>query len=297
MGGAVSNRAGSELGSFFQGVAHVAEGGLSLGSVTSASDGANVALVTGGAIRVGRGIVEALVRASWRVWIHHRASVDAAQALRAELDDEAARAGRASPVVGLVAADLSETAGRERLCDHVLAPDGPANGRIDLLVNSAASFERGAFEARTDDDLRRVLELNLVAPIALARRLAPALRASQGSIVNILDVVGMQPVRGYFDHAIAKAGLAMGTRALALELAPVRANAVVPGTVDWPTDPRYAEGSPSRDAVLRRIPLRRIGAPKDIGEAVVFLAGAPFVSGTSLVVDGGRLAALGDDRA
>jgi len=256
-----------------------------------------VALVTGGAIRVGRGIVEALVRAGWRVWIHHRASAEAGHALQREIDDQAARLGRTSPVLGLVGADLSADAGRESLCAHVLAADGPAAGRIDLLVNSAASFERGELGSRTDDDLRRVLELNLVAPISLARRLAPALRARTGSIVNILDVVGIQPVRGYLDHAVAKAGLAMATRALAIELAPVRANAVVPGTVDWPTDPRYAEGSRLREAVLSRIPLRRIGTPSDVGEAVVFLAGAPFVSGTSLVVDGGRLAALGDDRA
>lgn len=256
-----------------------------------------MALVTGGAIRVGRGIVEALVRASWRVWIHHRASVEEAHALHRELDDAAARAGRASPVLGSIAADLSDARERESLCAHVLATAGPAAGRIDLLVNSAASFERGELGSRTDDDLRRVLELNLVAPISLARRLAPALAASAGSIVNILDVVGMQPVRGYLDHAVAKSGLAMATRALAIELAPVRANAVVPGTVDWPTDPRYAEGSRLRQAVLSRIPLSRIGTPQDVGEAVVFLAGAPFVSGTSLVVDGGRLAALGDDRA
>jgi pteridine reductase len=252
-----------------------------------------VALVTGGAIRVGRGIVVALAAAGWRVWIHHRSSVDAASALRGELERDAAR----SPVVGLVAADLCEPRDRAALCARVLDPAGPAAGRIDLLVNSAASFERGEFATRDDDDLRRVLELNLVAPIALARTLAPALRASGGSIVNILDVVGVQPVRGHFDHAVAKAGLAMATRALAVELAPVRANAVVPGTVDWPTDPRYAEGSPLRTAVVGRIPLRRIGTPRDVGEAVVFLAGAPFVTGTSLAVDGGRLAALGDDRA
>jgi pteridine reductase len=265
--------------------------------VTRASDGANVALVTGGAVRVGRGIVEALVGAGHRVWIHHRTSHEAAHALHRELDEQAAARGVPSPVLGLVAADLTLEHARADLCARVLDPAGPAGGRVDLLVNSAASFERGKLEERTDDDLRRVLELVLVAPVALARALAPALRATSGSIVNILDVVGLQPVRGYFDHAVAKAGLAMATRALAIELAPVRANAVVPGTVDWPTDPRYAEGSPLRTAVTSRIPLGRIGAPADVGAAVVFLAAAPFVTGASLAVDGGRLAALGDDRA
>ena len=256
-----------------------------------------VALVTGGAVRVGRGIVEALARAGWRVWIHHHRSASAADELQHALATDAAAAGRPCPVLGCVRSDLADEREREALCERVLATDGPAAGRLDLLVNSAASFERGPVLARTDEDLRRVLELVLVAPISLARRLAPALAQHGGSIVNIVDVLGVHPVLGYLDHAVAKAGLAMATRALAIELAPVRVNAVVPGTVDWPTDPRYAEGSRLRDAVLSRIPLRRIGAPQDVGEAVVFLAGAPFVSGTSLVVDGGRLAALGDDRA
>src|SRR5262245_31297043 len=77
-------------------------------SVPSASDGASVALVTGGAIRVGRGIVEALVDAGHRVWIHHRTSHDAAHALQRELDERAAARGLASPVLGLVAADLAD---------------------------------------------------------------------------------------------------------------------------------------------------------------------------------------------
>lgn len=265
--------------------------------VVGTPERAKVALVTGGAIRVGRGIVEALVRAGWRVWIHHRASVDAAHALQHELDAAAASSGRPSPVLGCPRADLAAGGEREQLVRCVLDEAGPARGEIDLLVNSAAGFEHGDFLARGDDDLRRVLETNLVAPIALARRLAPALHTTGGSIVNVLDVVGMHPVRGYFDHAVAKAGLAMATRALAIELAPVRTNAVVPGTVDWPTDPRFVPGSPLRDAIVARIPLARIGTPKDVGEAVVFLAGAPFVTGTSLAVDGGRLAALGDDRA
>jgi small subunit ribosomal protein S21 len=139
----------------------------------------------------------------------------------------------------------------------VTAPTGPAGGRLDLLVNNAASFERGDFRTRSDADLRRVLEVNLVAPVSLARGLAPALTAASGSIVNILDVAGYQPWRGYLDHCTAKAGLAMATRALAGELAPaVRVNGVAPGTVAWPEDdPRFAADSPVRAAILRAIPL------------------------------------------
>ena len=244
-----------------------------------------VALVTGGAVRVGRAIARALASAGYRVWIHYGRSADEASALAAELGERC---------VGTVAADLADTAARAALAARVCDREGPAGGRLDLLVNNAASFERGEFSGRGDEDLRRVLEVNLVAPLSLTRQVAPALVAARGSVVNILDVAGFQPWRGYLDHCTAKAGLAMATRALAVELAPaVRVNGVAPGTVAWPDDPRYAEGTEARARIVRAIPLGRIGAPEDIGEAVVFLARSGFVNGQVVAVDGGRLAAGG----
>lgn len=247
---------------------------------------APVALVTGGAIRVGRAICLVLAAAGYRVWLHyHRSAESAAEVLRAIGD-----AG-----LGPLRLDLADEAARAHLVRTVLDPDGPAGGRLDLLVNNAAGFERGSFAGRSDGDLRRVLELNLVAPISLARGLAPGLALVQGSVVNLLDVAAYQPWQGYLDHCTAKAGLAMATRALALELAPaVRVNGVAPGTVAWPeADERYAEGSPTRAAILRAIPLGKIGEPTDIAQAVLFLARSGFISGHTIVVDGGRLAAGG----
>mgnify|MGYP000703408834 CR=1 FL=1 len=242
-----------------------------------------VALVTGGAVRVGRAICQSLAAAGYRVWIHHHRSSAAAAELAAAL-------GPAS--LGTPRHDLADEPARAALVAAVTDPLGPAAGRLDLLVNSAASFERGDFAARGDADLRRVLEVNLVAPISLARGLAPALAPAAGSIVNIVDVAGYQPWRGYLDHCTAKAALAMATRALALELAPaVRVNGVAPGTVAWPEDDRFAPGSPTRAAVLRAIPLQRIGEPADIARTVVFLAQSPFITGQTIAVDGGRTAA------
>jgi pteridine reductase len=241
-----------------------------------------VAIVTGGAVRVGAGIVRTLAQHGWRVWIHHHHS---------PADDLAAELGDA--VLGCVRADLAIASERTRLCDVVTGEQG----RVDLLVNNAASFERGAFLSRSDADLERVLATNLVAPLSLARTLAPALVRTGGSIVNIVDVAGIHPIVGYLDHCVAKAGLEAATRALAVELAPVRVNAVAPGTVAWPTDGRHDEGSPARAAVLRQIPLGRIGTPQDVAGAVLYLANAPFVTGSCLVVDGGRVAASGGTRA
>lgn len=261
-------------------------------TVPSPSNAAPVALVTGAAIRVGRAIASELVRVGYRVWVHHHRSQDEAEALVAEL-----RATHgADAVVDRIAADLGDPEARAALCRAVLDRDAPAQGRLDLLVNNAASFERGAFLERDDEDLERVLAINLVAPLSLVRALAGALASTGGSVVNIVDVAGLHPLRNYLDHCVAKAGLEMATRALAVELAPVRVNAVAPGTVAWPTDPRYGEGSAARAAILEQIPLGRIGEPRDVAEAVAYLARARHVSGQCLAVDGGRLAAVAADR-
>lgn len=249
-------------------------------------EGPPVALVTGGAIRIGGAISRALAQAGYRVWIHYHRSQAEAAALAGELGDAC---------IGTVAADLADEAARASLCARVVDPAGPAGGRLDLLVNNAASFERGAFVGREDADLRRVLEVNLVAPLSLTRGVARALVAARGAVVNILDVAAFQAWRGYADHCTAKAGLAMATRALAVELAPaVRVNGVAPGTVAWPADdPRFAEGAELRERIVRAIPLGRIGSPEDIAETVVFLARSRFITGQVVAVDGGRLAAGG----
>lgn len=242
-----------------------------------------VALVTGGAVRIGRAISLALAAAGHRVWIHHHRSTAAAAELARDL-------GPACP--GAPRCDLADEPARAELIRTILDPSGPAGGRLDLLVNSAAGFERGPLADRDDTDLRRVLEVNLVAPIALARGLAPALTAAHGCIINILDVAAYQPWRGHLDHCTAKAGLAMATRALALELAPaVRVNGVAPGMITWPEDDdRYAPGAPARERILRAIPLQRTGDPDDIARTVVFLAQSGFITGQTIAVDGGRTA-------
>lgn len=247
---------------------------------------APVALVTGGAIRIGRAISLALAAAGYRVWLHYHRSAEAAAAVAHGLGEAC---------LGPLCFDLADETARRELVARVRDPAGPAGGRLDLLVNNAASFEHGPLAGRSDADLRRVFEVNLIAPISLARGLAPALTATRGSVVNLLDVAAYQPWKGYLDHCTAKAGLAMATRALALELAPaVRVNGVAPGTVAWPEDDdRYAEGSPTRAAILRAIPLGRIGEPGDIAQTVLFLARSGFISGQTIAVDGGRLAAGG----
>jgi pteridine reductase len=247
-----------------------------------------VALVTGAAIRVGRAIAAELARTGWRIWIHHFHSAGEAATLA-----DAIRASTPDAVLGTPRADLGDEHGRAELCRTILSKDGPAGGRLDLLVNNAASYERGAFPDRSDADLRRVLELNLVAPLSLIRQLAPTLARHGGSVVNLVDQGAHHPWAGRIDHSLAKAALDNATRGLAAELAPLRVNAISPGTVSWPEDPAHAPGSPLRARLVERIPLRRAGTPEDVAKAVCFLADSPYVDGATLVVDGGRIAALG----
>lgn len=239
------------------------------------------ALVTGGAVRVGRAIVLTLIEAGYRVYVHCNTSVQQARALAAAHPDA---------IASVVHADLTDPSARAGLVNAV-------GDRLDLLVNSAASYEKGDFVERTDDDLRRVLELNLVAPLALIRGCLPALRAARGSVVNIVDLGARHPWVGYLDHCVSKAALETATRALAAELAPLRVNAVAPGTVSWPSDDRAGPDSEARARLLAKVPRGQIGSPHDVAEAVRFLASSAHISGHTLVVDGGSLAGLGGSHA
>lgn len=251
-----------------------------------------VALVTGGAIRVGRAIVDGLVRAGYRVWVHYFHSDASARSLIDSIPAES----RGGGIAGVVRADLTDADARQRLVETVSDPASATGGRLDLLVNNAASFERGWFRDRSDEDLERVLALNLVAPLSLIRRCLPHL-SPEASIINILDLGAHHPWTQYVDHSVAKAGLGHATRGLAAELAPLRVNAISPGTVAWPDDPRFTQDGPARAAVLARTPLGRIGTLEDVAEAVLYLARARHITGHTLVLDGGRLAGIAGNHA
>jgi pteridine reductase len=234
------------------------------------------ALVTGAGVRVGRAIAEELARAGARVAVHYARSARGAAAVAATIQAAGGQA-RTFP------ADLTVAGAAAALIDEVVA----WSGRLDVLVCSAASFRRVPFEKIDDRLWREVMALNLEAPLRLAQAAAPYLRRRRGVIVNILDVAAFHAWKGYAHHAAAKAGLAMLTRVLALELAPrVRVVAVAPGTVAFAPDTPAAD----RRRIVSRIPLGRVGTPADVAAAVRFLCGAAYVTGSVLTVDGGRMA-------
>ena len=236
-----------------------------------------VALVTGGAKRVGEAIVRRLHAAGAQVALHYRGSEADAARLEAEL--LAARAGSAvrlrRDLLEPDAAELLVAAAVERF------------GRLDLVVNNASIFyprKVGRIEPRHWDEL---VGSNLRAPLFVSQAAAPHLRQVRGAIVNITDIHAERPLKGFLVYSVAKAGLAALTRALALELAPeVRVNAVAPGAIAWPEDGKFDNAERAR--IVATTPLGRIGNPADIAQAVHFLATASFVTGQTVAVDGGR---------
>jgi pteridine reductase len=235
-------------------------------------------LVTGAGVRVGRAIAEELGRAGARVAVHYARSAAGARAtVRAIEATGGAGAARA------FAADLVVPGSAAALVANVVA----WAGRLDVLVCSAAGFDRRPFETIDDRAWQDMLALNLEAPFRLAQAAAPHLRKRRGVIVNILDVAAFHAWPGYAHYGAAKAGLAMLTRVLALELAPkVRVVAVAPGTVAFPESYPQAD----RRRIIGRIPLGRAGSPADVASVVHFLCTAGYITGSTVTVDGGRMA-------
>ncbi len=234
-----------------------------------------VALVTGGAVRLGRAISLALAGEGMRVVVHYNSSSAEADALVEEIR----RGGGDAAAIG---ADLSRADEVRRLADE--APR--AFGGIDVLVNNASVFPPERLE-ETDEALwDNTLAVNLRAPFFLIRHLAPALRERRGAVVNLCDLAGLQAWGAYAAHGISKAGLVHLTKVAARSLAPeVRVNGIAPGAVL----PPESMGADEIAALERGTPLGRIGSPDDVVRAVLYLLRADYVTGEILVVDGGRL--------
>ena len=234
-----------------------------------------VALVTGGAVRLGRSITLGLAGAGYDVVVHYRSSEGPGRELAGQVETM----GR---VAVLTAGDLLEPEAATSVVEAARA----RFGRLDLVVNSAASFQAGSLLDVDADDWDAVMSLNVRAPHLVVRAAAPLLRESRGSVVNVIDLSAFQPWTAYPAHAVSKAALAHLTRVQARALAPeVRVNAVAPGAVLPP------EGeSPEQLEKLRSMtPLGHLGDPEDVVRAVLYLADADYVTGQILTVDGGRL--------
>lgn len=237
-----------------------------------------VALITGAARRIGAVIAETLHTAGADVVIHYRNSADDAKALQNKLNVK--RAGSCF----IVQADLLEVDNLSELIQQVINQ----TARLDILVNNASSFyptKIGEITERHWDDL---IGSNLKAPLFLSQAASTHLKAAGGCIINIVDIHGIRPMKGYPVYSPAKAGLAMLTQSLARELGPdVRVNGVAPGAIIWP---EAEDGTQTPDDIVSKTALKRQGSPEDIAKAVLFLVkDADYITGHIIPVDGGRM--------
>lgn len=234
-----------------------------------------VALVTGGAHRVGKSIVLGLARAGAHVAVNYHSSEDAA----AETVAEVAALG----VEGMeIRCDVADRPAVLEMVEAVRR----RFGRVDILVNGAGLFGRISFPTEDIDTWHRVTRTSIDGTFYVSNAVAPMmLAAGDGVIVNIVDLAATHPWPNFTAHAVGKAGILALTRQMALELAPtVRVNAVCPGPVLPPDDFTDAQ----KDRIASHTLLKRWGHPDDVAQAVRFLVEADYITAEVLHVDGGE---------
>jgi pteridine reductase len=242
--------------------------------VSESSLAGKVALVTGAGKRIGRSVAMRLASEGADVIINYRSS-------RAEAEEVAAKikeVGRRAVTIQADVAKRADVAG-------MFATIEKEFGRLDILVNNAGIFFPAKFEELTEEQWDRILGANLKSQYLCSQMAAPMLRKSgHGRIINFASLGGLLAWPEYTHYCVSKAGVIMLTRCLARALAPeITVNAIAPGTISFTSDaPELA------DDFIKRAPLKRTGTPKDIEDAVIYLAQSSFVTGQVIVVDGGR---------
>lgn len=232
------------------------------------------ALVTGGAVRIGRAIVRELAAQGASVFIHYHQSQDAAARLRDEI-----RAAGGTAEIG--SSDLSD---RGQAAD-LLRGATDAVGPVSILVNSASGFPRDSFEDVTPSGWAEVQNLTLGSTLSLTQSMSEALpEGSEGAVVNLTDIKTARPDAEHFSYVMAKGGVDTLTRASALALAPaIRVNAVALGNILPPA----GESDEETKTLALDTVLRRIGGAGVVAEAVLFLIKNDFITGEIIRLDGG----------
>ena len=232
-----------------------------------------LALVTGGAKRVGRAIVEKLAGAGYDIAFTYLGSEAEANSLVAELNARGVNAVA-------IKADLTRAAEAvDIIRRHV-------PGDIHVLVNNASLYTAATLAETTLEISRRMMAIHYESPLLLTQLFADRLRSSRGHVINMVDLQVERPVAKYLPYCASKAALANLTLTLARELAPeVTVNGIAPGVVEWPDDYPAEE----REKYLRRVPLIRPGTPGDVAGVVHFLCTeGSYITGQVIRLDGGR---------
>ncbi len=236
-----------------------------------------VALITGGAKRVGKETALTLAAKGCHIALHYNSS-------RAEALKTARQIEKLGVEVTLFKADVRSSAQVKKGVQTVLKK----MKQINILVNNAAVFKRTPFPKVSEKDWDLHLDTNLKGPFLFANEIAPhMLKRKSGKIVNITDWAGARPFKNYLPYTVSKAGLIGMTEALAKTLAPnIQVNAVAPGPVLPPTGMSQKE----KNTIIKNTPLKKMGTPQDVAQAILFLIEhSSFITGHTLMVEGGRL--------
>lgn len=243
-------------------------------------------LVTGGAAGIGAGIARRFAEAGYGVAVF---DIDAEGAKK--MADELSRCAPALAIHGDVASEEQVIQAVDRTCNGL--------GSLDVLVNNAGIEVSGSVSQLSSADWDRQIGVNLRGVFLMSKYAIEKMRGRGGAIVNISSVHAFVSYAGCAAYDATKAGLLGLTRAMALDHGAegIRVNAICPGYIDTPLMERWLESLPDREATMRQVlaahPMGRMGTPRDIAEAALFLASdaASFISGTSLVVDGAMMIA------
>lgn len=238
-----------------------------------------VALITGGARRIGACIATILHGAGFNIVIHYRYSKKEANKLKMQLNklrDHSAE---------IIQANLDDSACYDPLIKNAYQ----LWKRLDVLINNASTFKTTLLGNTAITNWDDLCNSNLKAPFFLSQAACVYLKKTRGIIINITDIHAEKPMKNYSVYSIAKAGLAMLTKSLALELAPfIRVNAIAPGSVLWPEGKnQYTENK--KMCILSSTLLKKQIHPTQIAQAALFLIKNTAITGQTIAIDGGRL--------
>jgi len=233
--------------------------------------------VTGGAKRIGKSIIELFAKEQWKVIIHYNKSKSDAENLASKINSNNDNSAF------IVGGDLDNAEDVQSIISSV----NSISETLDLLVNNASTFYPTPIEEISNDHWNKLIGSNLKGPLFLIQGFKEKLKNSKGSIINITDTNLTKGVANFSIYSAAKAGLESITKGLAKELAPeIKVNAIAPGAMLEPPDITWTENQ--KNKVIESIPLKKMGAEKDIAEAVYFLACANYITGQIIKIDGGR---------